>query len=97
MKWWLLGVLAGLVLVLLTGCANRPVIQTQVIEKPVPVFCQIKMPEECKGAYAVDRVSPADEPLTINRAMRIEIEERAICELKLRAALAGCNTTRKGI
>lgn len=97
MKWWLVGVLAGLVLVILAGCANRPVIQTQVIEKPIPVYCKIVMPQECKEAYAIDRVSPADDPITINRAMRIEIEERAICEIRLRAALTGCNSTRKGI
>lgn len=86
-----------LIAALLAGCAGRPVIQTQVIEKPVPIFCKIEMPPECKEAYAIDRISPADDPLTINRAMRIEIEERAICETKLTAALKGCNTTRKGI
>jgi hypothetical protein len=67
------------------------VVQTQVIEKPVAVYCKIQMPAECKDAYAVDRVSPADDALMINRAMRIELEERSICEVKLRAALMGCN------
>lgn len=86
-----------LIAALLVGCAGRPVIQTQVVEKPIPVFCQIKMPAECKEAYAIDRISSNDSPLTINRALRLEIEERAICEIKLRAALAGCNTTQKGI
>ncbi len=79
----------------LAGCAQAPV-QTQVIEKPVPIYCQVPVPKECKDSYAVDRVSPADDPLVINRAMRIEIEERAQCEIKLRAALKGCNTTHKG-
>jgi hypothetical protein len=50
------------------------------------------MPAECKSAYAVDRVSPGDNALTINRALRTEIEERWACEIKLRAALTGCNT-----
>ena len=97
MRWWFLGVFAGLVLVILSGCANRPVVQTQVIEKPVPVYCQIKLPAECKDAYAIDRISTADSPLTINRAMRLELEERAVCEIKMRAAIQGCNTTRKGM
>lgn len=81
-----------LILALLAGCASKPVINTQIIEKPVPVFCKVQMPEECKDLYAVDRVSVADAPLTINRAMRIEMEERAACEIKLRAALRGCNS-----
>ena len=95
MKWWLVGVLIGVAVVVLTGCANRPIVQTQVIEKPIPVYCQIKMPTECKDAYAVDRVSPADDPLVINRAMRVELEERSICEIRLRAALNGCNAMRR--
>ena len=80
----------------LVGCASKPVIQTQIIEKPVPVYCQVQMPKECKDAYAVDKVSPQDDPVTINRAMRIELEERASCEIKLRLGLKGCNTTPKG-
>ena len=52
----------------LFGCASKPVIQTQVIEKLVPVSCEVEMPAECKEAYAVDRVPPADNALTINRA-----------------------------
>ena len=86
---WLIAVLVAVGM--LTGCANRPVVQTQVIEKPVTVYCKIQMPQECKDTYAVDRVSPADDALMINRAMRIELEERSICEVKLRAALMGCN------
>jgi hypothetical protein len=76
---------------ILSGCAAKPVIQTQVIEKPVPVPCEVQMPAECRDAYAVDRVSPADNALTINRALRAEIEERAACEVMLRAAIKGCN------
>lgn len=75
----------------LVGCASKPIIQTQVIEKPIPVLCHVEMPAECKEAYSVDRVSPADNALTINRALRAEIEERAACEVKLRAAVKGCN------
>lgn len=78
---------------ILAGCAGKPVIHTQIIEKPVSVYCKVQMPEECKDAYAVDRVSPSDDAITINRAMRIEIEQRAACEIKLRAAVRGCNST----
>lgn len=80
-----------IVVSVLAGCAGKPVVQTQVIDRPVPVYCKVQMPEECKDAYAVDRVSPSDDAITINRAMRIEMEERAACEIKLRAAVRGCN------
>jgi hypothetical protein len=73
------------------GCAGKPMIQTQVIEKPVAVLCQVEIPRECKSAYAVDRVSAKDDALTINRALRAEIEERWACEIKLLAAVKGCN------
>ncbi|WP_025041043.1 hypothetical protein [Nitrosospira briensis] len=75
----------------LAGCAGKPVIQTQVIERLVAVPCEVETPAECRDAYAVDRVSPADDALTINRALRAEIEERWACEIKLRAAVRGCN------
>jgi hypothetical protein len=78
--------------ILLGGCAGKPVIQTHIVEKPVAIPCLIEMPAECKSAYAVDRVSPGDDALTINRALRTEIEERWACETKLRSALMGFNT-----
>lgn len=78
-------------LALLAGCAGKPVIETKVVEKPIAVPCAVAVPAECKEAYAVDRVSPRDDPVTINRAMREEIEERWACEIKLRAAIKGCN------
>ncbi|MBA4141949.1 MAG: hypothetical protein H0X43_02865 [Nitrosospira sp.] len=76
---------------LLAGCAGKPVIQTQVIEKLVAVPCLVNIPQECKSAYAADRVSVKDDALTINRALRAEIEERWACEIKLLAAVKGCN------
>jgi hypothetical protein len=80
----------------LAGCASKPVIDTQVIDRLVPVPCEVKLPDECRDSYAVDRVSPADSPVTINRALRAEIEERWACEIKLRAAVKGCNKTPLG-
>ena len=70
---------------LLFGCAAKPIIETQVIEKPYPVYCKGETPPECKEAYGVDRVSTKDD-LTSNRAFRQEIEERWACEIKLSAA-----------
>jgi hypothetical protein len=75
----------------LASCSSKPIIETHVVEKPVPVFCNVETPVECKDAYAVDRVSAADDAVTINRAFRQEIEERWACEIKLRAAVKGCN------
>lgn len=82
---------------LLAGCVGKPVIQTQVIEKPVAVPCLVDTPPECKSVYAVDRVSVKDDALTINRALRAEIEERWACEIKLLAALKGCKKGMKGM
>jgi hypothetical protein len=78
----------------LFGCAAKPVIETRVVEKPIPIYCSVVLPGECKDAYAVDRVSPADDPIVINRALRQEIEERSACEVMLRAAVKGCNSTK---
>ncbi len=87
----------AIVTLALAGCAGKPVIQTQVIEKPYPVFCEVETPAECKDAYAVDRVSVNDDPVTINRALRQEIEERSTCEVKLLAAVQGCNKRRQSV
>lgn len=81
----------ALLAILLTGCAGKPVIQTQVIEKTIAVPCVVETPLECKSVYSIDRVSAKDDAVTINRALRAEIEERWACEIKLRAALKGCN------
>lgn len=75
----------------LAGCAGKPIIETQIVERLVPVHCTVEAPAECRDSYAVDRVSPADDAVTINRALRAEIEERAACEVMLRAAVKGCN------
>ena len=81
-----------LMLVCLFGCARRPpVVDTVTLAKPVPVACRIDVPAECRDAYAVDRVSAADDMVTINRALRAELEQRQACEVKLRAAIKGCN------
>lgn len=92
--WWLI-ILIVLFIAIASGCSSNPVIQTRVIEKPVPIPCRVELPGECKTAYAVDRISVKDDALTINRAMRIELEERATCQIKLQAAMSGCNTTSK--
>lgn len=77
--------------ILFAGCAGKPAVQTQVIETLVAVPCLVKIPPECKSAYATERVSVKDDALTINRALRAEIEERWACEIKLLAAVKGCN------
>lgn len=81
----------AIISLVLAGCSSKPIIQTQIVEKPVPIYCNVETPTECKDAYAVDRVSANDDPVTINRALRQEIEERWACEIKLLASLKGCN------
>lgn len=71
-------------ILVLPGCAGKPIIQKEVIEKPVPVHCKVETPTECKDAYAVDGVSIKDDPVVINRAFRQEIEERWVFKIKLR-------------
>lgn len=81
----------------LAGCetlGRKQVIDTQVLNKPVPVACNIDLPKECAGPYALDQVSDADDDVTINRAMRAELEQRQACEIKLKAAVTGCNSVR---
>ena len=87
--------LVSVFVTLLAGCAGKPVIQTQVVEKQIAVPCLVETPSECKSAYAVDRTSAKDDAVTINRALRAEIEERWACEVKLLAAMKGCNKETK--
>lgn len=76
-------------LFLVLGCASdKPVVETVIVEKPIPVPCRI--PPIDKPAFAVDRVSPADDMVTINRALRAELEQRRGYELKLEAGVKAC-------
>jgi hypothetical protein len=97
--WWVLqGVtyLAGIALVLalvlqLTGCGllePRTVIETVTIEKPVSVPCRI-LPITVP-TWTVDRVSPAEDMVTLNRAIRAELEQRRAYELLLEAGVKSC-------
>lgn len=75
-----------------TGCMSRgKIVDTKTLDKPVAVACKVETPSECLSAYALDRVSETDDAVTINRAMRAEIEQRRACEIKVLAALKGCN------
>jgi hypothetical protein len=67
------------------------VIQTVTVDRPVPVACKIQTPAECRADYAVDRLPPGADDVTINRALRAELEERTACEIQMRAAVMGCN------
>ena len=84
------------VLALLAGCpASAPIIKTEVIEKPVPVFCKVEMPKECRDRYAMDELQPGADPVQVNRSVLAEIEQRRACEVKLKVAVGGCNAGGK--
>lgn len=81
----------GLVIVLLSGCGliePRRIVETVTIEKPVPVPCRVE--PVARPAWEVSRVSAADDMVTINRALRAEIEQRRGYEIKLEAAVKAC-------
>ncbi len=87
-----LAAIALVVLFLLAGCAapeKQVVIETQIIEKPVPVRVTIERPKECLDRYAVDTLQPGADPVQVNRAILAEIDQRRACEARLRAALEG--------
>ena len=74
----------------LSGCAAPAMVtKTEVIEKPVPVRVKVTIPPECQKTYAVDALQKGADPVQENRAMRAELEQRAACEAKLRAAVEG--------
>jgi hypothetical protein len=74
---------------LIAGCETAPpVVETVIVEKPVPVPC--KIPPIERPPFAVDRTSPADDMVTINRALRAELEQRRGYELRLEAGVKAC-------
>ena len=81
--------MAAVVLLMLSGCESAPpIVETVVVEKPVPVPCRI--PPIARPPFEVDRVSPADDMVTINRSLRAELEQRRGYELKLEAGVKAC-------
>ena len=80
---------AAIVIFMLAGCESAPpIVETVIVEKPVPVPC--KIPPITRPLFEVNRVSPADDMVTINRALRAEIEQRRGYEIKLEAGVKAC-------
>ena len=87
----LVAVFGFLVISQLAGCGllePKTVIDTVTIEKPVPVPC--KIPPIDRPAMAVDQVRPADDMVTLNRAILSELEQRRAYELLLEAGVKAC-------
>ena len=87
----LVAVVGFLVISQLAGCGllePKIVIDTVTIEKPVPVPCRIQ--PIAVPAWTVDRASPADDMVTLNRAIRAELEQRRAYELLLEAGVKAC-------
>ena len=75
--------------VFIAGCETAPpIVETVIVEKPVPVPCKIPPIEQPR--FAVNHVSPADDMVTINRALRAELEQRRGYEIKLEAGVKAC-------
>lgn len=71
------------------GCETAPpMVETVIVEKPVPVPCRID--PIARPQFEVDRVSPADDMVTINRAIRAELEQRRGYEKVLEAGVKSC-------
>ena len=85
----LVAVVGFFVISQLAGCTTAPhIIDTVTIEKPVPVPC--KIPPIDRPAMAVDQVRPADDMVTLNRAILSELEQRRAYELLLEAGVKAC-------
>jgi hypothetical protein len=84
--------LAIVAVMLLSGCpASSPVTKTEIVEKPIVIRCTVEAPPECRSDYAMDSLQAGSNPVQVNRAVLAEIEQRRACEVKLIAALKGCN------
>jgi len=83
------GMVAAIVIFMLAGCETAPpIVETVTVEVPVPVPCRV--PPIDRPPFAVDHVSPADDMVTINRALRAELEQRRGYEIKLEAGVKAC-------
>ena len=94
-KWlirlaWIIVIAIGfLAFLLLAGCGSAPpLVETVIVEKPVAVPCKIA--PIAQPQFEVNRVSPSDDMVTINRALRAELEQRRGYELKLEAGVKSC-------
>ena len=76
---------------ILARCASKPIIETKIVEKPVPVFCQVKTSAECKRSLRGGPDFPKDDSVTINRAFRPELKGRWGVRGEVLAAVKGCN------
>ena len=73
----------------LTGCSatmpEKPIVQTVLVEKPVP--CRIQAID--RPTWDTERVNP-DDPVSVSRSIRAELERRRGYEAQLEAAVKSC-------
>lgn len=77
---------AALLCLLLTGCCAVPVVER--VEVPMPVYCEIEIPEP--PAWATETLGAAAPLWELVRAMLAERVQRAAYERELIAAIEGC-------
>lgn len=87
-RLWAAG--AGIMVILLVACAEKPEPRTVYVKVDTPVLipCRVAMPD--KPVFAVD-VLKLGQPIDVQmRALRADRLQRRAYELKLEAAIEAC-------
>lgn len=89
MKGLLISLALIVLLLLLTGCTSQPIYKPVEVKVPVAVPCAAKLP--AAPAWPTLAVAPVATMTERTKALAAENELRKGYEVRLRAAIAGCN------
>lgn len=82
------GIMSPMFLLMLTGCATVPKVETQIVKVEVPVRCKATLPE--KPIEYTKNVTAKDPLLVKANAFIAENKERKAYEIKLEATISEC-------
>jgi len=83
-------ILIGTVVLFLTGCSTRTVVETVRVDVPVPVSCVNPADVPLKVPSAVESITVSSEPGEKIKAVLIERERLRQSDTEFRALVQGC-------
>jgi hypothetical protein len=81
-------ILSFIIIVVLTGCACTPKIETKIVEVPVAIECVKSIP--VKPEYPLQGSKPDEDVFVLTKRSLAEIELRKGYEGELEAVVSGC-------
>lgn len=85
-------IISFIIIMILSGCACTPKIETKIVEVPVAIECVKSVP--VKPEYPLQGSNPDEDVFVLTKRALAEIELRKGYEGELEAVVSGCHTSK---